>query len=138
MLQLKYSENPNGKLFMDVWGDIRLADYSKFAPGQVLEICLRKHEMGIAEVIGYKEFTLKRLNDTTSHMNSGLPVYKQTGKLKFYYQNTGKLDDDTIMMHVVLKWKQRNMAVQAELMADWWRSKEEQFPYVTTKETQYI
>ena len=138
MHQLKYTENHNGKLFADCWGDIRVSDIGKFYAGNVVEVYLRKYYLGTAEVIGNKEFCLKRLTDTMTHLNSGKSTRQQVRLLSFYYQNAAPLTDDTIMMHIVLKWKTRNMEVQSNLMEDWWRSKQEQFPYLSAKENQFL
>ena len=138
MQQLKYTDNQNGKLFADCWGDIRLSDPHKFWAGNMVEVHLRKYFLGTAEVIGYKEFCFKRLTDTMSHLNSGKSTAQQGRLLRFYYQNAAPITDDTILMHIVLKWKKRNMEVQAQLMADWWRGKEEEFPYLSAKENQFL
>lgn len=136
--QLKFTSNPNGKLFADVFGDIRLADYDKFKHGTEIEVHFNKHEMGVVEVIGYKDFAFKRLTDTLSMMNSGYGCAAQMKMLKnFYETKERKLTEDTLFMHIVMKWKRRNMPVHDALMADWWAEKKQQFPYIQNHENLY-
>lgn len=136
--QLKFTSNPNGKLFADVFGDIRLADFEKFKHGNEIEIHLNKHEMGVVEVVGYKDFSFTRLTDTMSVMNCGHGSAYQASLLRRFYDNKDrKLNDDSMLMHIVMKWKRRNMLVHDTLMAEWWKSKKEQFPYIQNQENVY-
>lgn len=124
MLQLKFSTNPNGKLFSDIFGDIRLADYEKFQAGNIIEIKLKKDVIGKVKVIGAKDFSFVRLTDTIAHMNCGREASYQARMLKSFYEGIG---DDSQLMHIVFKWVTRNMELQEALMADWWQAKRDQF-----------
>ncbi len=129
MLQLKFSTNPNGKLFTDIFGDIRLADYEKFQAGNVMEVQLKKTIIGKVQVVGYKDFSFIRLTDTLSHMNCGREAAYQARMLKSFYQG---INDDTQLMHIVFKWAPRYMEHQEELIKDWWQTKRDQFPHTLT------
>lgn len=138
MQQLKFTNNPNGKLLLDVFGDIRLANAEKFSAGSLLEIYLRNQLMGIAEVIGYKEFSFQRITDCIAHMNCGKGAAYQAKMLNIYYPEHAPLRPEATMMHVVFRWKKRNLPYQAELMKEWWNNKLEQEPYITNTENLFL
>lgn len=130
--QLKFSKNPNGKLFTDVWGDIRLADYERYSAGSKLQVVVNKHEMGVVEVVGFKDFRLQKLTHCLSMFNCGQGVKHQKMLLHKYYDTREKeINDDTVFMFVTFKWVHRNMEEQEQLMEDWWADKKEQFPYIS-------
>lgn len=121
MLTIDFTSNPNGKLFNDCFGDIRLFNYS-FQVGTECEICFRGQFLGYAKIEVARSFTFSRLNDAVSFLNCGRCAPYQASLLNRYYNGGKMLDPDTHLQHLVFSWIQRTEE-QDILMKDWWESK---------------
>lgn len=124
--QINFSDNHNGKLFPDRFGDIRLVD-EKFRAGNHLDVILRGKELGTVKVLGAKVFSFMRLTDTISYMNCGHGAAYQSRLLQNFYGKQHQISRDTQFMYIVFEWVHRNIPVQDALMQDWWTSKREQY-----------
>lgn len=123
-MQLIFNDNPNGKLFLDIFSDIRIADSFKFSIGNEMEVVLRNKPLGFVKVVGYKEFSFKRLTDTLAHVNCGRSAVYQAKLLNSYYSKGGALlQPDTTFYWVVFKWTTRNLTQQSTLLEDFWKTK---------------
>lgn len=123
MHQLKFSSNANGKLFADVFGDIRLSDYEKFMINNSIEVWVGNDCWGIAEVVGYKDFMFKNIKDSIAIMNCGKGAAYQAILLKKFY---GDLAPDASIMHIVFKWTIRYTEIQEPRLKDFWQNRMEQ------------
>ena len=133
--QLKFSTNPNGKLFADTFVDIRLADYERYSKESRLQVLINKHELGVVEVIGFKDFRLEKLTHCLSMYNCGQGVKHQKMLLHKYYDTKEKeVTLDTMIMAITFKWHYRNMEQHNQLMERWWAEKNEQYPYIPNHE----
>lgn len=128
--QINFSDNANGKLFPDRFGDIRMLD-DKFSAGNHLDVYLRGKELGTVKVLGAKVFSWKRLTDILSYINCGHGAAYQSRLLHNFYGKQYKISPDTQFMYVVFEWVHRNIPAQDALMEDWWKSKREQYhPFI--------
>jgi hypothetical protein len=119
---MEYSHNPNGKLFADVWSDLRLSNPDKYYPGSELEIIYRGALMGYAKVVAVRRVQFKTLRDALSFLVQGRPAHYTASVLKRMY---GKIEPDDMIDHVVLAYTKRNLENQSSLIADWWKTKNE-------------
>lgn len=131
MQTLNYTANWNGKLFADMWNDVRLADADKFYHGAELEILFKNKPIGIAEVIVVKKFQFRYVNDILAYIDIGKPAQYLAGMLKKYYAG---INPDTVLDHMILKWIKRDIDAQAELMKAWWESKIEEVNSIQQKQ----
>lgn len=121
MLQLDFTSNPNGKLFNDCFGDIRLRSNS-FLVGTECEITYRNQFIGHAKIEVARSFSFSKITDAVAYLNCGRPAGYQRTLLNRYY-NAGKmLHDETILQHLVFRWITRHQN-QSILLKEWWDDK---------------
>ncbi len=125
---ISFSTNPNGKLFNDHFGDIRIADIEKYYCGNVLELRLKNQVMGIVQVVAVREFKFHNISDILSYLNIGKPAAYQADLLKRYYLHQENLTSDSKLVHIAFHYTYRNINVHANLLQEWWQSKLEQNP----------
>jgi hypothetical protein len=123
MQQINFSSNSHGKLFLDVFEDIRLADDFKFIAGNTLEVLLKNKSLGYAQVLAVKAFNFNKISDTLAFVNCGHHAAYQAAILQKIY---GQLTNESRICTVVLKYTQRNIEQHQLLLQDWWQTKLEQ------------
>lgn len=121
MQQIKFTSNPNGKLFLPYFMDVRLFDEEKYMQGNVLEVVLNNKVLGIAKVTAVKTFRYAHLNDTFSFMNCGKHAAYQAELLRRYYVNEIEMQPDTRLMQIVFHYVERNMELFEFLLKEWWQ-----------------
>ena len=117
MHKTEFSTNPNGKLFIHHFNDVRLYDAERHFIGAEHEIFLNKHFLGIATVQALVGFRFKHIRDVLAFTIYGKPSHYLAAMLKQFYK---EVNDDTEFVHLIWHWKQRNLAVQEPLIKDWW------------------
>lgn len=132
MLQVKFTSNPNGKLFNHRFSDIRLSDQEKYAVGNILAVQLSSKELGYVKVISFREFEFRQINDTVAYLNCGQPAAYQAELLTRYYFTTCKLQPRTKMIQIVFEYTQRDLQQHKYLMQEWWNDLVENSQYVNT------
>jgi len=121
MLTIDFSTNANGKLFCDVFSDIRLYNDS-FEPCTECEIILRGQLMGIAKIESANKFHFYALNNGASIINCGKPAPYQKKLLTNFYNRGLPINPDTIFQNIVFRWIERNGSVQNVLIKEWWEN----------------
>jgi len=118
MYKTEFSSNPNGKLFMEHFNDVRQVEQNRYFPGAEHEIWLRSYFMGIATIAALHEFQFKNIRDVFGFTIFGRPTHYTAATLKNFYKD---LEPETKLTHIVWHWKMRNMPVQESLIQDWWK-----------------
>lgn len=126
MRKTEFSSNPNGKLFMDHFNDVRLYDEAVHYAGAEQEIWLRNHFMGITTIKAVVTFEEKQIRDLLAFTIYGKPAHYLAAMLKKFYPQATAADK---YVHLVHHWKKRNMPVQDKLIADWWREQQDTHIY---------
>ncbi len=128
MQQIKFTSNPNGKLFLPFFMDVRLFDEEKYMAGNVLEVALNNKVLGLAKVMAVKNFRYAHLNDTFSFMNCGKHAAYQAELLRRYYVHELDMKPDTQLMQIVFKYQERNIELFEFLLKEWWQKIVEAVP----------
>jgi len=123
MLQFDFTSNPNGKLFNDIFGDIRLRSNS-FQAGTECEISYHGQFMGYAKIEVVRSFPFSKLNDAASYLNCGKPTPYQASLLTRYYNGGKMISAETIFQIIIFRWIERKMEAQNILIQEWWDSKQ--------------
>lgn len=134
MIKSEFSQNPNGKMFMDHFNDVRLFDAEKHVVGIEQEIWLRNHFMGITTIQAVVTFKFKNIRDLLAFTICGKPAHYLAALLKRFYPDQTKDDvlEETEFAHIVHHWKKRNMPVQDKLITDWWKEQQDAHVYEKT------
>lgn len=119
MLQLDFTTNPNGKLFNDIFGDIRLYSHA-FAEGTECEVYYKEQRLGTAVIETMRTFPFSRISDVVAYLNCGHPAPYQAALLNRYYNGGKMLAADAVLSHMVLRYTSRNMETQNILMKHYW------------------
>lgn len=117
MFKTEFSSNPNGKLFMDHFNDVRLYNPDKHFIGAEHEIWMRNYMLGIGEVAAIITFKFQNIRDLLAFTIYGKPANYMAAMLKKFYPDT---EMDTVFAHMVFHYKKRNLNMQQPLMKDWW------------------
>jgi len=125
LLTVNYTNNFNGKLFCDVWGDVRLHDEEKFFPSNIIEVHYKNKTIGTAQVMAVRTFEFKQIRDALAFLDCGKPSYYLASLLQKFY---GPLQPQDKLDHIVLKYTNRNIELQEQMIKDWWQHKIEQSP----------
>jgi len=123
MLQIDFTSNPNGKLLNDFFGDIRLKSQAFFSETEC-EIFFKGNSLGFASIETIRNFPIARLSEAASLLNCGKPVAYQVALLNRFYNGGKPLAADTMLSHLIFTWTKRNIAAQAELIKEFWDSKQ--------------
>lgn len=116
MRKIKFSENWNGKLFLDCFTTIRLYAYGKYPDFDKYEIEWNNVVLGIVEVACKKHFTFGQINTATALIDTGHETpYLKTLLTKFY----GPLPDETALEMIVFKWVERYPEPTTKLLQTW-------------------
>jgi hypothetical protein len=115
-----FSSNYGGRLFGDTFSDVRDNNTEKFYVGATHEIVLKGKNIGIAEIVSVRKFYFKDIRDTLSYLITGQPSYYLAGMLNRFYNQGKPLEPTEVLLHVVYKWKKRNLEMQQFLLNEWW------------------
>jgi hypothetical protein len=134
MHKSEFTSNPNGKLFMDHFNDVRLYDEQRHVVGVEEEVWLRNHYMGIISIQVVLPFKFQQIRDVLGFTIYGKPAHYLAAMLKKFYpkETTDENINDAVFVHMVKHWKKRNMPVQDKLIADWWKEQQEAHVYEQT------
>lgn len=124
MLELRFTDNFNGKLFLDLFGDIRMAD-DIYKVGTPVEVMLRNNFLGYAQIISRRDFSLKRLTEVASQINCGKGIMYQAKLLNSYYNGNKPMHPDTTLCQIVVRYTQKNMPVMQPLLHDWYENQKQ-------------
>lgn len=117
---MKFTSNPNGKLFPNVFQDVRMPN-EKYTVGNVLQILYRSQTLGYAKVVAERTFPYNRLVDTFSFMNCGKHAAYQASIISNMYASNYNLKPDTRLVHVVMQWTERNTELFESMLTEWWQ-----------------
>lgn len=70
-----------------------------------------------------RTFEYKQIRDVLAFLDCGKPSYYLAAVLKKFY---GELQPDDKLDHIVLKYTSRNIAVQYDMLKDFWQHKIDQ------------
>jgi hypothetical protein len=84
---LGFSKNWNNKLACPYFTTIRLHDPKRFYVGAEFDIVLQKKTLKGARIIDVRSFTIDRINDFISYLDSGLNAGDLTIMLQTMYKN---------------------------------------------------
>lgn len=121
MLQLTFSQNWNGKLFNDCFGDIRLHDPQLYIVGHQVEVIEKSMYHGIAEIVAVRNFKYRQIRDVLAFLNVGKPAHYQAELIKRF--SGFNLNEETLLDHIVLRYVERQKETQSNLMQLWWNNK---------------
>ena len=121
MLSFDFTNNPNGKLINDTFGDIRLK--GEFNVGDECLITLKGVEMGYATIEEIRIFSFSRLTNAASLINCGKPAHYQAALLNRYYNRGEILPPDCLLAHIIFHYMVRNIDNQSAMLKEWWENK---------------
>jgi hypothetical protein len=119
MRRIHFSNNWNGKLLQDVFTTIRVYDYDKYPDGELFEIEYKNKVVGLARLEAKKPFRFGELNDITSMVECGFGRAYLSKLLKTFYGD--KINSESALYMLILKWEKRNMEVMQELFNERWQ-----------------
>lgn len=114
MLTFEFSNNHNGKLFNNIFGDIRLK--GEFSTGDEVEIIYRGIKMGNATIAHIRTFTFSRLSEAASLLNCGRSVPYQAAMLNRYYNRGQILAPDTMLAQIIFHYTDINFKNHRQLL----------------------
>ena len=123
MNQITFTSNPNGKLSLDVFTDIRQANMLKFAIANEIEVVYKNKVLGTAVVEAYKCLRLNEINDVIAYANCGKQAFYQGTLIKKFYGS--EVGPEYPLMIVVLRYVSRNWDAHADMMMTSWNSRVE-------------
>ena len=134
MQQLNFTQNWNGKLFMDHFGTVRLHNPGKYFAGNTLECSLKNVQLGIITLPAVRTFKYKDIRDVLAFLDTGRPAHYMAAVLSKMYGQSIALQPDTLFDHIVCHYTERNIDNQGRLMQEWWsnileQSKQKEFSY---------
>lgn len=129
MQTISYSQNWNGRIFLDNFSDVRLPDDEKFFIGNSLKIMFKGCEVGEVEIVAMRVFKFKQISDVLAWTIVGKPAAYLAEVLKRLYKSESEITPETDLIHLVLHYKYRNINNQSPFLQDWWREKTDQFKY---------
>ena len=123
MKYLDFSDNYNGKLFLDVFGTIRIHNPAKYHTNAMLTIRLHEKELGTARVLAVRTFEYGNIRDVLSYLDTGKPAHYLAELLRRFYAPHGKLEANTQLDHIILQYETRQFENQSAELKKWWKSK---------------
>lgn len=120
---LEFCENPNGKLFCDIFNHIDLHDAEKHKPGNVLNVILNKTTIGQVTIEVVRTFPLKNMSEMLSFLDVGKSPSKKIAQLRAKWHPV-PIGIETKLDHLLLRYVSREMKSQTEELFHWWRNKE--------------
>lgn len=116
MEELDFTQNWNGKLFLEHFSTCRLHNTDKYQVGKLLKITMRGVVLGNAEVVAVRTAKVAKFTDVLAYIDTGRHLAYMLTILKNMYSG---LTEQTEMDHVVLRWKVRNMPTFNQLIKQW-------------------
>lgn len=129
MQTISYSQNWNGRIFLDNFSDVRLRDDEKFYIGNTLNIMLKGSSVGEVEIVAMRFFRFKQITDVLAWTICGKPAPYLAEVLKRLYKSETDINPETELVHLVLHYKYRHIQNQSPFLQDWWREKTDQYNY---------
>lgn len=120
---IKFTSNPNGKLFLDRFSDVRLYDASKHFVGNDFDVHLKNQSLGYIKVEALRVFSFNKITDLVSYLVAGKPAPYLAKMLRQYYHHEGAMTNDTQLVHLCFVYTQRNIELHEKLMKEWWYDK---------------
>jgi hypothetical protein len=126
MKTLTYSTNGNGRLLLPCFPDLRRFEKGKYHVNDRVIINLtRRGEMGIAEIRNLRVFKLGALTDAASLCICGQNAPWLISVMKKMYPGS---DANTLFVMLILNYTERFMAVQNEVVQEYWNDQTDQHP----------
>lgn len=120
---LEFRENPNGKLFCDIFNHIDLHDAEKHKPGNVLNVILNKTIIGQVTIVAVRTLPLKNMSEMLSFLDIGKSPSQKTAQLREKWRPV-PIGTETKLDHLLLRYVSREMKSQTEELFQWWRNTE--------------
>jgi hypothetical protein len=117
----KFSGTMNGRLFSEVFHDVRSFSPEKYKEDVLHEIFLRGKSLGLAEVVAVRKIYFREIRNPLSFLITGKPAHYMAAILNKMYAREGKkLHPEKELMHVIWKWKKRELKMQQFFLEEWW------------------
>jgi hypothetical protein len=126
---INFSQNWNGRLFMDNFGDVRLRDDAKFFLENKMNLYYKGYHLGVVSIAALRIFKFKQITDVLAYQVCGKPAPYLAKILKDLYSKEIEMTPETELIHLVLHYSYRDCKVTAPVLQDWWRTKQDQFNY---------
>ncbi len=123
MLQIDFTQNWNGKLFLDTFGDIRIHNPVIHYVGSEVEVTLKGIAIGIVRIVAVKTFPANLITEVAAWINIGHPAAYQAELLRRFYSSSDRYKPDMMLDYMALSYTFRNIENQTSLLEDWWKSK---------------
>jgi hypothetical protein len=123
MVNLEFTENWNGKLFNDVFTDIRPHNPDIFFVGNEMEVMENSIYHGIAEVVAVRQLPFHKINDVIAFANMGRAAAYQAELLKRSFTKSQIAENEMLLDYIAFSYTERNIETQSELMSHWWETK---------------
>lgn len=120
MLEVRFSENFNGKLFCDRFCDVRINNQFYYE-GQFCNIFCKSINMGVAKIISVRPFRYSKITDSLSYQVVGKPAPYLAHIMKC--MNGNKVEEDLMLTQIIFEYTNRDYEIQSELLNDWWHTK---------------
>lgn len=132
---LEFSENPNGKLFCDIFNHIDLHDPEKHKTGNVLNVLLNKKVIGQVTVVAVRTLPLRNISDMLSFLDIGKSPSFKTAQLREKWHPV-PIGPDTRLDHILVRYVSREIAPQTDELFKWWRDTEKSQSAITQSPNQ--
>lgn len=126
MNRINFTSNPNGKLFADIFSDVRLHDPERFFPAAKMDVYLKGMQMGTVQVVSFRSIEFRQITDILAYLVCGKPAAYLAALLRSYYENQITFTRHTQLDHIVFQWTSRNEEAHAHHLTEWWRAKTHQ------------
>jgi hypothetical protein len=127
MQEINFLENYNGKLFNDIFMDIKLKNPELYGNGKEFDILLRNIHLGTAKIEAIIDLSNSRVKDIFSFLNCGKPAAYQIGLLNQLHGHGRSFAPDQQLVVIGFKYTERNFENQAALLTEWWKTKIEEY-----------
>lgn len=122
MDSINFTSNPNGKLFNDIFGEIRLRD-SKHLLFNEFQLEYRGQVLGTALVEFVSRISVGHLSDSICLLTTGKTALQEMTELNRRHNFGKELPPHTLLHLLIFRYTERNIENQNILMKDWWESK---------------
>lgn len=109
-----------GKVFTDFFSII-LPPAENLFVGNVEELIIKSSKVGRVKIISVRKFQVHQLRDFVCALDSGnIDVKSYLRKLTI---NHGEQLPDDDLLHVIVKYQERDFDALSPMITDWWQSK---------------
>ncbi len=121
-MEIRFTNNYNGKLFNENLSTVQLYDAERFCPGSLLDLWYNSRFMGKVKVVATRHFQFRYITDGLSFIDIGQPSHYLAQLLKNQALNEKQiLDPHTLITQVVLQYIERNMEMHNYLIKEHWQ-----------------